>query len=433
MQRMKQLPDFRSAAFLREHLLQTMAFYDGPDGHRAVDPSGGLYHFLLDDGRVSDRHTRHLVSSTRYVFTYANAARHFPDHPHASRWRATARHALAFVQDVHRDPPSGGYTWLLYWESGRKQVMDTTQHCYGLAFVLLAQAHAVMAGLDEARSGLRDTLALMEQRFWEPAAGLYADEAAPDWQLRPYRGQNANMHACEAMLAAYEATGDAACLARATTLAESVTQRLASQAHGLVWEHYRADWTPDWNYNRQDRSNIFRPWGFQTGHLTEWAKLLLTLERLTPGLPPDSDEETWMLRRARELFAAAVQHGWDRPHGGLVYGFAPERDPATDTHYKVCDGDKYHWVQAESLAAAAALAERTHEGAYWDWYDRLWAYAWEHFVDHTHGAWFRILTPDNRKLTDQKSPAGKVDYHNMGACYEVLAALERLYGSVEAA
>ncbi|MBI5271239.1 MAG: AGE family epimerase/isomerase [Burkholderiales bacterium] len=430
---MKQLPDFRSAAFLREHLLQTMAFYDGPDGHRAVDPSGGLYHFLLDDGRVSDRHTRHLVSSTRYVFTYANAARHFPDHPHASRWRATARHALAFVQDVHRDPPSGGYTWLLHWESGRKQVMDTTQHCYGLAFVLLAQAHAVMAGLDEARSGLRDTLALMEQRFWEPAAGLYADEAAPDWQLRPYRGQNANMHACEAMLAAYEATGDAACLARATTLAESVTQRLASQAHGLVWEHYRADWTPDWNYNRQDRSNIFRPWGFQTGHLTEWAKLLLTLERLTPGLPPDTDEETWMLRRARELFAAAVQHGWDRAHGGLVYGFAPERDPATDTHHKVCDGDKYHWVQAESLAAAAALAERTHEGAYWDWYDRLWAYAWEHFVDHTHGAWFRILTPDNRKLTDQKSPAGKVDYHNMGACYEVLAALERLYGSVEAA
>ncbi len=433
MPRMKQLPEFRSAAFLREHVLQTMAFYDGPDGRRAVDPSGGLYHFLLDDGRVHDRHTRHLVSSTRYVFTYANAARHFPDHPQAARWRDTARHALAFVQDVHRDAASGGYTWLLHWENGRKQVMDTTQHCYGLAFVLLAQAHALRAGLEEARAGLHETIALMERRFWEPAAGLYADEAAPDWQLRPYRGQNANMHACEAMLAAYEATGDAACLARAATLAESVTQRLAGLAHGLVWEHYHPDWTPDWNYNRQDRSNIFRPWGFQTGHLTEWAKLLLTLERLTPDLPPDTDEETWMLRRARELFAAAVQHGWDRPHGGLVYGFAPERDPATDTHYKVCDGDKYHWVQAESLAAAAALAERTHEGAYWDWYDRLWAYAWEHFVDHTHGAWYRILTPDNRKLTDQKSPAGKVDYHNMGACYEVLGALERLYGSVETA
>lgn len=422
MDHMKHLPDFRSPAFLREHLLQTMAFYD----ERAVDPSGGLYHFLRDDGTVYDRHTRHLVSSTRYVFTFANAARTFPEHPRAAQWLDTARHALAFVENVHKDPGSGGYTWLLHWEGGKKQVIDATQHCYGLAFVLLAQSHALRAGITEARAGIDATLALMEKRFWEPDAGLYADEAAPDWQLRPYRGQNANMHACEAMLAAYEATGDAFCLRRATTLAQSVTHRLAAQAHGLVWEHYHADWSPDWNYNRHDRSNIFRPWGFQTGHLTEWAKLLLTLERLTPNAPEDS----WMLHHARDLFAAAVNHGWDRHHTGLVYGFAPEGDPATDTHMKVCDGDKYHWVQAESMAAAAALAERTHDGGYWDWYDRIWAYAWEYFVDHQHGAWFRILTHDNRKLTDQKSPAGKVDYHNMGACYEVLAAMERLNGAV---
>ena len=88
----------------------------------------------------------------------------------------------------------------------------------------------------------------------------------------------------------------------------------------------------------------------------------------------------------------------------------------------ICDGNKYHWVQAESLAAAALLATRTGDVRYLDWYDRLWAYCWTHFVDHRHGAWYRILGPDNRKLTDEKSPAGKVDYHNMGACYEVLHA-----------
>ena len=32
----------------------------------------------------------------------------------------------------------------------------------------------------------------------------------------------------------------------------------------------------------------------------------------------------------------------------------------------------------------------------------------------------RILSRDNRKLSDEKSPAGKTDYHTMGACYEVL-------------
>ena len=59
----------------------------------------------------------------------------------------------------------------------------------------------------------------MERRFWLPDHGLYADEATPDWQLQPYRGQNANMHATEACLAAYEATGERRFLDRAELVA----------------------------------------------------------------------------------------------------------------------------------------------------------------------------------------------------------------------
>ena len=77
-------------------------------------------------------------------------------------------------------------------------------------------------------------------------------------------------------------------------------------------------------------------------------------------------------------------------------------------------------MQAESLAAAALLAGRTGDDAYWQWYERLWAYAWQHMVDHRYGAWFRILDADNRRYDDEKSPAGKTDYHTMGACHEVL-------------
>jgi mannose/cellobiose epimerase-like protein (N-acyl-D-glucosamine 2-epimerase family) len=43
-----------------------------------------------------------------------------------------------------------------------------------------------------------------------------------------------------------------------------------------------------------------------------------------------------------------------------------------------------------------------------------------------HGAWYRILTPDNRREYDQKSPAGKTDYHTLGACFDVLDSLERM-------
>jgi mannose/cellobiose epimerase-like protein (N-acyl-D-glucosamine 2-epimerase family) len=221
------------------------------------------------------------------------------------------------------------------------------------------------------------------------------------------------MHACEALLAAYDVTNDARYLDRAAGIAQGVVQRLAAAHGGLVWEHYRADWSPDPDFHRDDTSDAFRPWGIQPGHLAEWAKLLLALERELPGL----ELENWLWHRARQLFAAAVEHGWDRSHGGLVYTFGPD--------FAVRDAHKHHWVQAEAIAAAAALGERTVEGGYWDWYDRLWGYAWNQFVDHRHGAWYCRLDAKNHKLDDRKSPAPKTDYHTLGACYEAIDALER--------
>jgi mannose/cellobiose epimerase-like protein (N-acyl-D-glucosamine 2-epimerase family) len=390
-------PDFLSADFLQQHIRDTLQFYFP----RCIDPRGGFYHFYRDDGSVYDADTRHLVSSTRFVFVFAKAYRQFGD----SAYLDATRHGVAYLRDVHRQA-NGGYAWLL--KNGA--AVDATQHAYGAAFVLLAYAHAVMADVDEARPWLGETWDLLERHYWLPDDGLYLDERSADWsQASPYRGQNANMHLCEAMLAAYEATLEKRYLDRAELLASNITQRQAQRCGGLIWEHYREDWSPDWDYNRDDPANLFRPWGFQPGHLTEWAKLLLILERHRP-LP-------WLLPRARELFDAALTRAWDNDNGGICYGFAPD-----DT---ICDADKYHWVQAESFAAAAMLAQRSGDERYWDWYQRIWSYAWRHFVDHQYGAWFRILDPQNRKLTDEKSPAGKADYHNMGACYDVLSLVDR--------
>jgi mannose/cellobiose epimerase-like protein (N-acyl-D-glucosamine 2-epimerase family) len=401
------LPDFHSRATLLQHIRHTRQFYDP----RCTDPSGGFYHFYKDDGTVYDAHTRHLVSSTRFVFNFSMAWRQFQEP--ADRERVL--HGVRFLRDVHRNPATGGYAWQLDWNKGEKRVTDDTNHCYGLAFVLLAYAHAIMAGVAEARAWLDETYDLMEHRFWEPAHGLYADEASGDWStLFPYRGQNANMHACEAMLAAFDATGDTKFLWRAETLAHNITVRQAALYGNLVWEHYNSDWTVDPDYNRDDKTNIFRPWGYQPGHLTEWAKLLLIMERHKDQMAGPSD---WLAPRAKALFDAALSKAWDAQHGGIHYGFGPENE--------ICDADKYFWVQAESLAAAALLGARTGDDAYWTWYERIWAYSWEHFVDHEHGAWYRILGPANEKLTDEKSPAGKVDYHTMGACYEVLTVLAK--------
>jgi mannose/cellobiose epimerase-like protein (N-acyl-D-glucosamine 2-epimerase family) len=387
--------DFRSPDFLRAHVAKTLAFYHP----RCIDPQGGFFHYFKDDGAVYDAHHRHLVSSTRFVFNYAMAWREFKQ----AAYLDAVRHGLRYLRDVHRDPVSGGYAWTL--RDGKSE--DRTQHCYGVAFVLLAYSCGHAVGLPETKTWMDETWALLEAHFWDAEAGLYRDEASPDWVFSTYRGQNANMHMCEAMLAAYEATREARYLDRAHLLAQNMTQRQAAKADGLVWEHYDAHWEIDWDYNKGDPRHLFRPWGFQPGHQVEWAKLLMILERHRP--------DAWMLPTARRLFDTSLSKAWDAEYGGICYGFAPDG--------RLCDTDKYFWVQAEALAAAALLATRSGDAAYWNWYERIWTYSWEHLVDHRCGAWFRILDRENRKYSDEKSPAGKTDYHTMGACYEVMRLL----------
>ncbi|XKE44293.1 AGE family epimerase/isomerase [Halomonas organivorans] len=388
-------------AFLRAQVRKTMAFYHP----RAIDPHGGFFHYLADDGSVLDRGHRHLVSSARYVVTYARYARHGG----GDEYRHWARHGLAYLEKAHFQTATQGYAWTL--QDGA--VEDDSQHCYGLAFVLLAYAEALKAGIAEARDGLHGVHRLLQKRFWEPHWQRFADEADRHWRLSSYRGQNANMHACEALIAAFEATDDVAFLDQALAIARAITAAGRCHPEGWIWEHYDARWRPDWDYNRHDPAHLFRPWGYQVGHQTEWAKLLVMLERHRP--------EPWLLPTAERLFLSSVRAGWDREHGGLVYGL--------DLEGRVCDGDKYYWVQAESLAAAALLGLRTGRAVYRRWYERLWDFGWHRLIDHHHGGWYRILTPDNRRVSTVKSPAGKVDYHTMGACHDVLEALSRRHVS----
>ncbi|MBB4129535.1 MULTISPECIES: AGE family epimerase/isomerase [unclassified Xanthomonas] len=388
-------PDFRSADVLRQHIADTMAFYHP----RAIDPAGGFFQYFRDDGSIYDAGHRHLVSSTRFVFNYAMAYREFGN----ADYLQAVRHGLDYLRNVHRNAATGGYAWTL--RDG--VVEDDMNHCYGVAFVLLAYSCGLKAGVDEARAWMDETWQLLEKHFWEPEFGLYRDEADAQFNFTSYRGQNANMHMCEAMIAAYEASGEQRYLDRALSLADTMTRRQAAKADGLVWEHYDLQWNIDWDYNRDNPKHLFRPWGFQPGHQTEWAKLLMLLDRYAPA--------DWLLPTAQHLFDVAVARSWDAQRGGLYYGFDPEG--------KVCDDDKYFWVQAESLAAAALLAQRSGEERYWQWYDKLWDYSWKHMIDHRYGAWYRILDADNRKYSDEKSPAGKTDYHTMGACYEVLNVL----------
>jgi mannose/cellobiose epimerase-like protein (N-acyl-D-glucosamine 2-epimerase family) len=166
---LKMAPDFRSRTTLLNHIRHTKQFYDA----RCTDPSGGLYHFYKDDGTVYDAHTRHLVSSTRFVFNYAMAWRQFGDarigSACATRWPCAMRTAI-------RPPAATPGSWT-----------GTTARPRHRRHQPLLRPGLRAAGLQPRADGRRnagraaETFELMEQRFWDPKHGLYADEASADW------------------------------------------------------------------------------------------------------------------------------------------------------------------------------------------------------------------------------------------------------------
>ena len=393
MQNRTGITDLWSRSFLQDQIEKIVNFYY-PE---CIDEKlGGYINQFRDDGSIFDDQTKHLVGTCRFVYIFSIAA----ILTEKSEYKEAARHGVQFLLNHHRQS-KGGYAWIL---EGLK-VNDATNHCYGHAFVLLAFATSLKAGIQESAEPLVETFNLMERRFWRQDDRLYVDEISSDWSIvDPYRGQNANMHTCEAMIAAFEATGETNYLDRATALAIRVCVDMTKQSDGMIWEHYDKNWDPDWQYNLDDPKNLFRPFGYLVGHWMEWAKLLLILEENNP--------QEWMLPHAKRLFNAAIKQGWDHNSGGMNYAVSPNGE--------IIDTDRYYWVLSETVAAAGLLANRTGDSTYTDWYSKSWTWSLENLVDQQYGGWYRVLDNKNQRYNDLKSPASKTDYHPVAACWEVL-------------
>lgn len=390
-------PDVTSPRFLDAQARSLLSFYYPA----CIDPAGGYHQYFRPDDGAPERSNkqRHLVSSARLAISFAVGARHFGD----ADLLEAARHGVAYLREAHFNPTTGGYAWIL--DGG--QVQDGDNQAYGIAFVLMAYARASQAGIAEVRPFIAETFDFLERHFWEDGASLYAETRSADLQrLADYRGQNANMHCCEALIAAFEATGEALYLERATRIAHQLTVTLADRTDGRVWEHYDAHWRADFDYNRGDPTNKLRPWGYQPGHFTEWAKLLLQIQRHAP--------QAWLAARAQVLFDRAMAIGFDAKYGGLYYSVAPDG--------AVCGSGKYSWVQAETLAAAAFLGHVLHDGLYWCVYREMWSYVLAHLVEPRLKFWHRNLTRENVAYADPVA-MGRTDYHAVCACLDVSALL----------
>ncbi|RJS91889.1 AGE family epimerase/isomerase [Salinisphaera sp. Q1T1-3] len=355
--------------WLQQEGLRLLEFYRAsrlPDGGFApLDVNGALAEGALADTLVTARHTH----------VYALAA--IEGLPGAA---SLAAHGIRALETVLRDDEHGGW----YQRApGDSADFDASKQCYIQVFVALGAASASQAEIPGARQLLAAALAVLEKHFWSPESQAYCESYNRDWSQRAdYRGANSNMHAVELCLELADVLADNSWRERALAIAERLIHRHAAANDYLVVEHFHGDWREWRDCNAEAPEDGFYPYGATPGHGCEWARLLLNLEA---GLRHDGhDAPPWLLEDAQALFHKSVTVGWHTDgHPGMLY--------TVDWQGLPCAGRRRHWVAAETLAAAAALAQRTGEPAYEAWYRRVWDHVRDVFIDTTRGSWHQEL------------------------------------------
>jgi sulfoquinovose isomerase len=359
---------------------------------RAINPRGGFYDLDPTGAPIPTANpVRGIHGTARMVHSFAIGS--LLGRPGSD---PIVDHGMQFLWNVHRDAERGGYFWAVddngAADNGRKQG-------YGHAFVLLAASSAKLVGHPLADKMLADVTEIIDTRFWQEQHGAIAEEFNADWsEISPYHGQNSNMHMTEALMAAFEATGNRAYLDTAERIADLIIRRRAAENGYRVAEHFDAGWVLDKAYKGDQ---MFRPPGTTPGHWLEWARLVLQLWAL------GGKRHAWMPEASEALFRQAVTLGWDQKFGGFFYNLDWSDKP--DMRHKLW------WPSSEAVGAAAFLIAHRPSEFHETWYRRIWDVIARHHLDRVHGGWFEQLSEDMQPAYTLF--AGKADiYHALQAC-----------------
>lgn len=363
----------------------------------AVEPFG--FAWLDDHGRPDPDQPLHTWITARMAHVFALA--HLLGEPGA---REMAAHGVAALLGPSYDARDGG--WFAAVDRDGTPVDDRKQ-AYQHAFVLLAAGTAVAADIPGAGLLWQRALPVVTERFLDAEGRVVESYDRAFAVAEDYAGANAAMHMVEALLVAGDVAGDGALHRLALGLAEHLVHTVARGQGYLLPEHYTRDWRPLPGFHRERPNDQFRPYGCTPGHLLEWSRLLLHLEASLPEPP------AWLLTDAVALFDTAVRVGWEVDGApGFVYTVDWDGRPVVRA--------RMHWVVAEAVGAAAALARRTSEQRFHDLLAAWWDYAETYVVDHALGSWHHELDEANRPAST--TWRGKPDiYHAFQAL--VLPAL----------
>lgn len=162
-------------------------------------------------------------------------------------------------------------------------------------------------------------------------------------------------------------------------------ERAASCVHDIFAYHHK----PELNCtlenvgpNGEFRSDVTEGRMVNPGHDVECSWFLMEYANL------HGDAE--LHKKAEEVFRTAIENGWDKEYGGLLYFRDALGNPPEAYEHDM----KLWWPHNEIMIASMMAYRDTGDEYYLDWFKRCIDYVKKYFSDPAYGEWYGYLRRD---------------------------------------
>ena len=112
--------------------------------------------------------------------------------------------------------------------------------------------------------------------------------------------------------------------------------------------------------------------------------------------------------KAQKMFRFAIESGWDKEYGGLLYFIDALGKPTEAYEHDM----KLWWPHNEIMIAASKFYRDTKDTYYLDWLEKTVDYCKEHFCDREFGEWYGYLRRDGKPtMPSTKGSTFKGPFH----------------------
>ena len=393
---------------------------------------GGYYSDVTFDFQLGEKHNKMIVTQARHIWTNATAADNNPIKQ--KEYLSNAYHGFKFLRDYMWDGINGGFHNLVT-KSGEPIIRPgEAKTAYGNSFAIYGLATYYKASKNiEALDLAKKTFLWLEEHSHDSIyKGYYQSMNLngtpivrtmdfPSTSDVGYKDQNSSIHLLEAFTSLYEVWPNEILQTRVKELLVLIRDTITSEDNYMNL-FFEKDWTPI-SFKDMARDTIQKHYyldHISFGHDVETAYLMLEASHALDNWQFDKT-----LKKGKKMVDHSIKNGWDEKLGGFYDGgyYFNNIDSL-----RIVNHDKNWWSQAEGLNSLLLMDSYfpTDPLNYRAYFDQLWSYSKEYFIDAENGGWYE-WGQDGRPETknDLKGHIWKGAYHDYRALVNCKKMLEK--------